>query len=218
MRNLVRRLALLAAVILAGTCPVGMGAEPAGEQEKGFVPLFDGKTLDGWKMVDGDAIFRAEDGFIVSEVGAGKGAFLRTEKSHYADFILKLEVKLDEPCNSGIQFRAYQRKRDGRMCGYQAEVDPSSRAWSGGIYYEGGRGWLYPLKHDEKARKAFKVDGWNEYVIRAVGPSLKTWVNGVPCADLKDEAEKKGFFALQMHPGKRGKVRWRKIRVKELGK
>ena len=201
---------LFCLTVVAGT------AGPGGAEEEGFVPLFDGKSLAGWKMVDGEAVFRVENGCIVAEVGSGKGAFLRTEKSDYRDFILKLEVRLDEPCNSGVQFRSHQRSGDGVMCGYQCEIDPSPRAWSGGIYYEGGRGWVYPLKGREAARKAFKVDAWNEYVIQAVGPEIKTWVNGVPCADLKDTADKEGFFALQVHPGKQGKIRWRNIRVREL--
>jgi hypothetical protein len=189
---------------------------PAPAGDEGFVALFDGKSLSGWKMVDGDAVFRVADTCIVAEVGSGKGAFLRTEKSDYRDFILKLEVRLDTPCNSGIQFRSYQRGGNGTMCGYQCEVDPSPRAWSGGIYYEGGRGWIYPLKNHEAARKAFKVDGWNQFTIQAVGPRIQTWLNGVPCADLTDTADRQGFFALQMHPGKQGKLIWRNIRVKQL--
>jgi len=192
-------------------------SSPSGS-EKGFVPLFDGKSLNGWKMVDGDAVFRVADGCIVSEVGSGKGAFLRTVKNDYRNFILKLEVKLDEPCNSGVQFRSYQRNGNGQMCGYQFELDPTDRAWSGGIYCEGGRGWIYPLKGKEKtdARKALKLNDWNECVIRVVGPKIQTWLNGVPCADLTDDVCKTGFFAIQMHPGKKGNIRWRNIRVKQL--
>jgi len=191
------------------------GARLASAQEKGFVPLFDGRTLEGWKKAGGGATYRVDDGSIVGEVGPGPNTFLCTEKT-YRDFILKLEVKLDVPGNSGIQFRSHQREGDGRVYGYQCEIDPSARAWSGGIYDEGRRGWLYPLENDEKARKAFKLDGWNEYVIEAVGPSLKTWVNGVPCATLADDADAEGFIALQVHSGKQGRIRWRNIRIKVL--
>ncbi len=193
-----------------------VAVRPSVGEEKGFVSLFDGKSLDGWKMVDGDAIFKVDKDCIVAEVGCGKGAFLRTVKDDYGDFILEVEVRLDEPCNSGVQFRSYQRKSDGVMCGYQCEIDPSDRAWSGGIYYEGGRGWVYPLKGKDAAQKAFKVDGWNKLRIRAIGSKIETRVNGVLCTELTDDADKKGFFALQMHPGKKGKIRWRNIRVKQL--
>lgn len=59
-------------------------------------------------------------------------------------------------------------------------------------------------------------DGWNEYVIEAIGPSLKTWVNGVPCAKLTDDADAEGFIALQVHSGKQGRIRWRNVRIKEV--
>lgn len=208
-----KRVSLLLAVVLAiaFTCSSAAVAE-----EEGFRPLFDGKTLDGWRKAGGGATYRVEDGCIVGEVGPGSNTFLCTEKS-YADFILKLEVKLDVPGNSGIQFRSHQRDGNGRVFGYQCEIDPSARAWSGGIYDESRRGWLYPLKDDEAARKAFKVDGWNEYVIEAVGDSLATWINGVPCAKLKDDADAEGFIALQVHSGKQGRIRWRNVRIKVIG-
>ena len=95
-------------------------------------------------------------------------------------------------------------------------IDPSDRAWSGGIYYEGGRGWIYPLKGREAAQKAFKVDGWNKLRVRAVGSKIETQINGVSCANLIDDADSQGFFALQMHPGNKGTILWRNIRVKKL--
>ena len=100
----------------------------------------------------------------------------------------------------------------------QPAVDPSDRSWSGGIYDEGRRGWLAPLKGVEKAaaRAAFRRQGWNEYVIRAVGNRLQTWVNGVPCALLLDDADADGLLALQVHSGAKGKIRWRNIRVREI--
>ena len=70
---------------------------------------------------------------------------------------------------------------------------------------------------DGKSLAGWKmVDGWNKLLIRAVGSKIETRVNGVPCADLTDDADKRGFFALQMHPGKKGRILWRNIRVKQL--
>ena len=189
----------------------------AGAAEEGFVQLFDGKSLDGWAKHGGKATYRIEGDCIVGEVGPGHNTFLCTDKE-YGDFIFKVELKLDMPGNSGIQFRSHIDEKNDRVFGYQCEIDPSERAWSGGIYDEGRRGWLFSLKDREEARRAFKLDDWNEYVIQAVGPSLKTWVNGVPCADLIDTADMSGLLALQVHSGEQGRFRWRNIRIKDLGR
>jgi len=208
---------LLVTACLAGCLP--RGPHPPAPPQPPVLVLFDGQTLDGWRKVGGGATYRVEDGTIVGEVGPGPNTFLRTERT-FADFALMLEVKLDVPGNSGIQFRSHQRDGDGDgdgvVYGYQAEIDPSPRSWSGGIYDESRRGWLAPLEGDEAARAAFRVDGWNEYVIRAVGDHLQTWVNGVPCADLVDDADAEGFIALQVHGGERGRIRWRNIRIREF--
>ncbi|MBN1588037.1 MAG: DUF1080 domain-containing protein [Pirellulales bacterium] len=189
--------------------------EPAtDEAEEGFVSLFDGRSLDGWRKEGGGATYSVEDGTIVGRVGPGANTFLCTKKD-YADFILKLELKFDVPVNSGIQVRSHVDKK-GRVFGYQCEVDPTNRAYSGGIYDERRRGWLLAPKETGPARKAFKVDGWNEFVIRAVGPRIQTWINGVPCADLTDDKDAKGLIGLQVHKAKEGQIRWRNIRIKEV--
>jgi hypothetical protein len=104
--------------------------------------------------------------------------------------------------------------------GYQVEIDPSARAYSGGIYDEGRRGWLNDLKENEAARKAFKAGDWNQFKVECKGDSIKTWINGVPAADLKDSATPSGFIALQVHGvGKKEDpldVRWRNLRIKVL--
>lgn len=184
--------------------------------EDGFTPIFDGKSLDGWTKHGGGATYAVEDDCIVGRVGPGSNTFLCTDRE-YGDFVLKMEFKLDVPGNSGVQFRSHLREENDRVFGYQCEIDPSDRKWSGGIYDEGRRGWLNSLEGKPEAQAAFKRDDWNEYVIQAVGPSLKTWVNGVPCADLIDTADLSGFIALQVHAGKQGQIRWRNVRLKDLG-
>lgn len=186
--------------------------------DSGFVPLFDGKTLDGWKQHSGKAKYTVEDGAIVgSSVLNTSNSFLCTEKT-YGDFILELDFKVDQGLNSGVQIRSEIRPKDDRVFGYQVEIDPSSRAWSGGIYDEARRGWLNNLKNNEAARKAFKQDQWNTFRIDAKGDSIKTWINGVPAADLKDSMTPRGLIGLQVHRvGKEGMhVRFRNIRIKEL--
>lgn len=185
---------------------------------EGFVPLFDGKTLAGWRKAGGQATYWVEDGCILGKVGPGPNTFLCTQRN-FGDFILKLEAKFDEFGNSGIQIRSHQRPDNGRVYGYQCEIDPSERSWSGGIYDEARRGWLYTLENQEEARQAFKRDDWNEFVIEAKGRRIRTWINGVPCADYTDESDQadlEGFIALQVHSGDRGQIRWRNIRIKEL--
>ena len=190
--------------------------------DDGFVPLFDSKTLDGWKQLGGKANYKAEDGQIVgSSVPNTSNSFLCTEK-HYADFILEYEFKVDPSLNSGVQVRSNSMAdhKNGRVHGYQVEIDPSARAWTAGIYDEGRRGWLNNLANNEPARKAFKQNEWNKVRVEAVGDSIKTWLNDVPAADLKDSMTASGFIGLQVHGvGKRTEpleVRWRNLRIKEI--
>ena len=193
-------------MLLVLTCIAATGCASSNS-----IALFDGKTLDGWRKAGGGATYTVEDGCIVGEVGPGPNTFLCTEET-YSDFDLSLEVKLDIPGNSGIQFRSHENE-NGRVFGYQCEIDPTERAWSGGVYDEGRRGWLFSLEHDEEARQAFKLDDWNHYRIRAVGTHIQTWVNGVPCVDFNDEVDSEGFIALQVHSGNAGRIRWRNINL-----
>ena len=209
--------AVFALSLLLGPCAI------AAEDAEGFLPLFDGQTLEGWKQLGGKAKYEAKDGMIVgSSVPNTSNSFLCTEK-HYSDFVLELEFQVDAGLNSGVQIRSnsLEEYKKGRVHGYQVEIDPSARAWSAGIYDEGRRGWLNDLKDNEPARKAFKQGEWNQFRIEAVGDSIKTWINGVPAADLKDSMTPSGFIGLQVH-GVGGRteplrVRWRNIRLKDLG-
>ncbi len=200
-------------------------------------PLFDGKSLDGWEQKGGAAKYRVEDGQVVGTSVPNTGnSFLCTTKN-YGDFILELEFKVDPRLNSGVQIRsqcfdeptsvAGKKIPAGRVHGYQVEIDPSDRAWSGGIYDEGRRGWLNDLKDTDAkdnaaARKAFKQDDWNQFRVECRGDSIKTWINGVPAADLTDGMTPEGFIALQVHGVGAEKepreVRWRNIRIQEVGK
>lgn len=189
----------------------------AADDDAGFTPLFNGKNLDGWKKVGGGATYTIEGDEIVGRVGPGANTFLRTEKT-YGNFVFKCDVKLEVPGNSGIQIRSHQQPgENGRVFGYQCEIDPSERRWTAGIYDEGRRGWLYPLTGHPEAQQAYKASEWNQFVIECNGPSIRTWVNGVSCADLLDTADLEGFIALQVHSGKAGVIRWRNLRLKDLG-
>ena len=126
---------------------------------------------------------------------------------------------MDDALNSGVQFRSasVESYRDGRVHGYQFEIDPSPRAWSAGIYDEARDGWLYTIE-DQASKAAFRNGEWNHARVEAVGNRIRTWLNGVPCANLIDERAAKGFIALQVHAIYRdeqlGKhVCWRNIRI-----
>ena len=189
--------------------------------EPEWVELFNGKDLTGWERLNGTAKYEAQDGMIVGTTVRGSpNSFLCTKK-HYSDFILELEFKVDPGLNSGVQIRSNSIKdyRNGRVHGYQVEIDPSPRAWSGGVYDEARRGWLADLKDNEAARKAFKQGQWNHVRVEAVGDSIKTQLNGVPAADFEDSMTAGGFIGLQVHSSKKEKpqqVRWRNIRIKDL--
>ena len=166
-----------------------------------WVDLFDGETLKGWTHKGGEALYEVKDGTIVGKtVRNTPNSFLCTDLT-YQDFILELDYKVDSTMNSGIQIRSnsFPYYMDGRVHGYQIEIDPSERAWSAGIYDEARRGWLVPLTDNPKAQKAFKQNDWNHYRIEAIGDTIKTWINEVPAAYLIDGKTKDGFISLQVH-------------------
>jgi len=219
-RSLMVVMTVMMSVFLVGL----MSAISRGGDDEGFVNLFDGKTLKGWTQRGGKAKYTVENETIVGTTAPNErqNSFLCTERT-YGNFVLELEFKVDPGLNSGVQIRSNSKAsyKKGRVHGYQVEIDPSSRAWTGGIYDEARRGWLNDLKKNEPARKAFKQNEWNKFRIVAKGDSMKTWLNGVPAADLTDSMTAKGFIALQVHSTKSTKplqVRWRNIRLKELGR
>jgi len=167
----------------------------------GWQKLFNGKNLDGWKVLNGTAEFKVEKDMIVGSSKVNTpNTFLATEKQ-YDNFILEYEVKVEGGLNSGVQIRSNSLPdyRNGVVHGYQVEIDPSKRAWTGGIYDESRRGWLYNLECNPAAKKAYKNDEWNKFRVEAIGNNIRVWVNGIPTADLIDEMTPKGFIALQVH-------------------
>jgi len=201
-----KALILLTTLLLAA-------AQSAGAQE--WESLFNGKNLKGWKQLTGTAKYKVQDGVLVGiSTDSRKNSFLATKKT-YGDFILEFEF-LTEGINSGVQIRSHKDDERGVVYGYQFEIDPAPRAWSGGIYDEARRMWLYRMTENEPARKAYH-DGWNSARIEAVGNSIRTWVNGIPCSNLLDGADKDGFIALQVHVVNKeqegARIMWKNIRI-----
>ena len=196
------------------------GCGEAIKDDAPWVALFDGDTLDGWTQKGGEALYEVRGNTIVGKTVHNTPNSFLTTNTRYDDFILELEYKVDPSMNSGIQIRSnsFPYYREGRVHGYQVEIDPSDRAWSGGIYDEARRGWLYPLDGKPEAQQAFKQNEWNHYRIEAIGDTIKTWVNDVPVAYLIDEKTADGFIALQVHSigdnQEAGtEIRWRNIRI-----
>jgi hypothetical protein len=217
--------------------------------DEGWKDLFDGKTLNGWKVLNQDWTnpdskpdFYVENGMIVCNTVMGnEGGYLVTEQP-YSDFILELDVKIDTSLNSGIQCRGRLWEKDtssvylagdlngtkhdskwraGEAWGYQIEVDPSPRAWSGGLYEPCNRGWLVTLKNNEPARKAFRPTEWNHFKIMMKGDRIQSWVNDVPVVDTTDDLTPTGFIGIQFHGAnfewqKNKKSLWKNIRIKLL--
>lgn len=186
--------------------------------------LFNGKNLNGWEILNGDAKFYVENDEIV---GVSKtntpNTFLSTNKE-YKNFILEYEMKMDEGLNSGVQIRSQSSENymNGRVHGLQIECEDSKRGWAGGIYDEARKGWRYPLEYNEAAKTAFKKGEWNTFKVIAFEKHIMTWVNGVPAANLVEEEAESGFIALQVHSignnsdlaGKT--IRWKNIRLSEM--
>ena len=164
--------------------------------------LFDGKTLSGWKQLGGAADYQVIDGAIVGSSRPGvPNSFLATEKE-FGDFILELDVRQDVgPTNSGVQFRSHSTPEfeNGRVHGYQSDIDPSPRQWSGSIYEEAQRGWFYTGELHPPAKSLYKFGEWNHYRIEALGPRLRVWINGGAAADVIDDVTPSGFIGLQVH-------------------
>ncbi|MDI9384746.1 MAG: DUF1080 domain-containing protein [Verrucomicrobiota bacterium] len=204
-------------ILVAGlTALTGLRAAEA----EGWTPLFDGQTLEGWTNPYDWGEAWVEEGEI--RLRADKKFFLVYDKV-LSDFVFEAEIKMPEgDSNSGFMFRAHQAPN--RVFGYQAEVDPSDRQWSGGLYDEGRRAWLHPAPNDsaaaaafvEATKGAFQRSAWNHYRIECRGDRLQIWVNGVQTTDYRDAMDAEGYLAIQHH-GESGKVyRFRNLRVKEL--
>ncbi len=183
--------------------------------------IFDGKTLNGWKQLNGAADYRVVDGAIVGTTKIGvPNSFLVTEKT-FGDFVLEFDVRQDVgPTNSGVQFRSLSTPEfeNGRVHGYQTDIDPSPRQWSGQIYEEAQRGWFSTGETNPASKALYKFGQWNHYRVEAIGPRLRVWINDGAVADVIDDATKEGFIGLQVHsitkPEEAGRtVSWRKLTV-----
>src|SRR6266853_242649 len=184
------------------------------------VPLFDGKTFDGWEG-DTAKTWRIEDGAIVGGTLAEKvphNEFLATTKS-FGNFELRLKFKLigtEGFINGGVQFRSQRIANHFEMIGYQADM---GEGYYGSLYDESRRKKTLAAPDKELIEKTLKKDDWNDYRIRCEGRHIQLWINGVQTVDYTepDEGiEQTGFIAVQIHGGGKAEAWYKDIVIEEL--
>ncbi len=180
---------LLFAIGLASLTPL-LSAET-------WKPLWDGKTLSGWRVV-GKGEWKIED-------GALRGTNVKSEKAYghliseqsFSDFTIRLKFKAVKG-NSGLYFRIAEKGFSG-VTGFQAEIDATKDV--GGLYETNGRSWVVQPKPEQVATW-FKPGEWNTMTVTAKGGDITVEINGKKSAELRDDpGRREGLFALQVHGG-----------------
>ena len=205
------------------------GVKSSGDTASDWQMLFNGKDLEGWKVLGAKQDFSVQDGLIVSTTKADLGNGFLTWHEKVKDFELRFEVKCRDEVNSGCQIRSLAlEEHDGHLAGPQVEI---TRGGYGSIYGEWlneeqpdgtvkGRGFISGAR--KNAKDCWKSDQWNQFRVLAEGPRYRVWVNGVLISDFEDpKTDLAGFIGLQVHgawsPDKVGhEVRWRNIRLRKL--
>ena len=201
---------------------------------RGYTSLFNGKDLSGWWNPYPFGEATVTNGEI--HLTANNKFFLVTEKK-YSDFKVSVEIRLPEgKANSGVMFRCHvDKEAKKKVFGYQAECDGSERRWSGGLYDESRRKWIWPstegrseeqfLDHAEESQAFFKQpaianalnrNGWNRFVITCRKDLITIEVNGVQTTRFRDPTDASGYIAIQHHGEKGQTYRFRNLFIKEF--
>jgi glucose/arabinose dehydrogenase len=186
--------------------------------------LFEDTDESDWMIRGGRATYELADGVLTgTSVPNSPNTFYTTART-YSDFELIYEFRVHPELNSGVQIRSAimggPANRDGNLRGYQIEIDPAPRAYSAGIYDERRRGWLYPMHTSPSPRRAFRPGEWNTIRVLAQGDTIRTWINGVPAAEIFDAMTPEGHIGFQVHDvGGRADpltVEFRNARIREM--
>jgi len=202
---------------LAVALSFGLPAFAQAPNESGWISLFNGRDLSGWKN-NGREKWITENGTIYCESTANKYGYLTTEKT-YKDFDLRLKFKSEAEGNSGVFLRSKitgnKPETGPDIEGMQVEVDPSIGKHTGGLYESGGRGLvMQPTAENEKA---LKPGQWNDLEVSAHGNHIVTRLNGTIISDFTDPQPKftEGVIGLQIHTAGGVKMRWKDIFIRE---
>lgn len=198
-------------------------AEPVPVLPNSATPLFDGKSTAGWDILPG-SVWGFVDGVLTGGDGQKKiryNDFICTKTSH-SNFILRLKLKLTgDPStgmiNSGVQIRSRRVSGSHEVSGYQC--DYGEPTWYGAIYDESRRNKLISKSDMDALRPALKVNDWNEYVIKADGPRIQTWINGVQGTDFTEtdpNIASDGIIGVQVHSGGHAVVQIKEIFIQNL--
>jgi len=172
-----------------------------------WVSLFNGRNLDGWKIVGSKGIALIRDEAIICNMTANtpEHTFVCSNEK-YGDFILELDVKTDSIYNTGILIRCVDAQKNVdstkvRLYGYQVKIDPTPRKWTGGVFDDYGKTWhwFYSLVNDSRAKEAYSIGKWNHFRIEAIGANIKVWVNGIPTTNMINHKYASGYIALKIH-------------------
>ena len=188
-------------------------AKPPVLEPIAFTPLFDGKDLEGWE--GNTSLWSARDGMLVGKSpGLDHNEFLATRQG-YRDFILSLRFRLEDgKGNSGVQFRSV-RVPGTEMSGYQADI--GENYW--GCLYDESRRNKVLVKASAAALESLKKDGWNHYVLCAVGDRITLYLNGVPSVVYREEdpgISRDGQIAVQIHAGAPMEVQFKDLQIRLL--
>ncbi len=205
--------------------------------ETGFVNIFDG-TLKNW---EGDPVYWSVDqgelvGTITPETIVKTNTFIVWRGGTPADFELKVDVKVSDKGNSGINYRSVEFEKY-RLRGYQMDIDGPNR-WSGQNYEEQGRKFLAlrgqvsriedgkevevigSVGDREALTEFIKPNNWNEYHLIVKGDVMVHMINGQVMSVVIDNDEenktRSGLLGVQVHVGPPMEIRYRNFRLKEL--
>lgn len=201
---------------------VGLLLSPCASAQSGsgldarWRPLFNGKDLSGWTKV-GNEKWVVEEGAIYGEGVTNEYGYLATDRE-YSDFHLSLRFKCEADGNSGVYFHtAFAPGTATVTAGRQVEIARRIGDHTGGVYGD-GRGWLaWPAPELETV---LRQDDWNELLVKVEGRRYVTYLNGMKMLDFTNPAPEahSGVIALQLHSGGEGRMRFKDIWVRDLGR
>ncbi|HUW19900.1 MAG TPA: DUF1080 domain-containing protein [Sedimentisphaerales bacterium] len=186
------------------------GKTSAAQTQKGFIRLFNGKDLTGWKET-GRGKWVVKDGTIVGTQGRNNAPGDLLTENTYKDFLLTVTYRVEWPCNSGVWFR-YQSADKA----YQADILEYKKpeCYSGTLYCPGK---MFLAMNTDKT--LVNREGWNTISVRAEGSHLQIWINGRQVADVRDDTSDSGSIGFQIHPGNQlspNKIIVREVLLKPL--